>query len=104
MVRHWSDNGLCFVVVEAGIGADDGAADLMLEYVGVAVVWCALCVQRNLKGKDDGHAEFVLVGAEGTFVVAEFLGQHGDDAVHEIDGSTAAVRLFVHLGVRADVK
>ena len=86
-------NGLGLVVIEAGIGADDGAADLIFEYVRIGV-----------HGEDDGHAEFVFIGAEGTFVVAQFLGEHGEDAVDEIDGGAALVGLVVDLGAGADVE
>ena len=81
------------VVVQTVIGANDCAADLIFEHMRVSI-----------HGEDDRHTEFVFVGPERTFVVAEFFGQHRQYAVDEINGSAASISIIVHFGVRADVE
>ena len=84
---------LRFVVVEARVGANNGSTDLIFEYPRVGI-----------HREDDGETEFVFAGAEGAFVVAQFLGEHGQYAVHKIDGGSALVRVFICFRTRAHVK
>ena len=49
----------------------------------------------GVEGEDGAEAEFLLAGAQGAHEVAEVLGEHGDGAVHEIDGGGAVLGLAV---------
>ena len=84
---------LRFVIVETGIGTNDGTTYLIFKYARVRV-----------HGKDDRHTEFVFVWAERTFVVAQFLGQHRQHAIDEIDGRTAFIGVLIRFGTRADIE
>ena len=45
--------------------------------------------------KHGRESQLLLVGPKRTYVVTQLLGQHGDGAVHQIDGSAPVVSLFV---------
>ena len=97
------DQRLRFFVVEAYIRPDDRTAYFIFKYARVRKPQFSRRVARHLEREDDRHAEFVFSGAERAEVVAEFLGQHGQNAVNEIDGRTAAVGIVVNFCPRADI-
>ena len=86
-------NLLRFVVIEARVGANNGSADLIFEYPRVVV-----------HREDDGHAEFVFAGSQRTLIVTQLLGEHRQDAIDEINGGPALVRVLIYLRTRAHVK
>ena len=53
--------------------------------------------------EDDGHTEFVLVWPEGAEVVAQFLGQHRQNPIDQIDTCTAFVCLVVGFRAGLDI-
>ena len=48
-------------------------------------------------------SEFVLVGSQRADIVAQFLGQHGNGAVHQINRGGAFVSLLVDDGARCNI-
>ena len=64
-------------------------------------VFLHLCLGIHLH--DDRVGEFVLVGSQRADVVAQFLGQHGDGAVHQIDRGGTLVSLLVDDGAWGDI-
>ena len=88
----WINDVLHFVVIESCVGADDGAAYFIFKNARV-------CVHKE----DDGHTQFVFTGPQGAQVVAQFFGQHGDDAVHEIGGGAAFIGVVIGFRTGFDI-
>ncbi len=53
--------------------------------------------------EDDAVSEFLFIGVERTYEVAQMLGKHGDCAVDEVDGCGALPGFFVDYGVFGDI-
>ena len=83
------DDGLGQFIVKTVVGDNVGAAEPGVDDFGL-----------GRQFKDGREGEFFLVGAQGAKLVGEFLRQHGDGAVHQIDGGAAGLGLLVHRGVR----
>ena len=75
---------LCFLVREAAVAADDRLGK---------VPFLHLCLLVH--DEDDAVGQLVLVGAQGTDVVAQAFGKHGDGAVDEVDAGAALLCLAV---------
>ena len=79
-------HGLRFFVREAFVGAGDSAAEPFVEYACFLVHF-----------KHSRECQLILVRAQGTYVVAQYFGQHGNDAVHKVHRSAAVVSLAVEV-------
>ena len=86
------DDLLRLLVVEAIVGVDDGAAEPLPDDLGLVV---------HLE--DGAEGEFVFLRPEGAQIVGQFLGQHRDGAVHQIDRGAAGEGFLVDRGARRHV-
>lgn len=83
---------LGFGVGKSLVGVDDGFSDGVVMYFS-----------RQVDVEDHGEASFVFAGTEGAVVVRQAFGEHGQDAIDEVDGVAAAQGFSVEGGVFGDV-